>query len=85
MKASEEIAADMFIRDCIRRGITNHRHIVEEARQAKGTGSQKVEELLQKGKSKSYDDIKAEECPTCESPLMYDDSQSEFYCPICDS
>lgn len=85
MKASEEIAADLFIRNCIDRGITAKSAIIKEASKGDGTGSSQVAELMEKRKSVAYEEIRWEECNVCETDMMYDDSVDEYYCPRCES
>lgn len=85
MKTSKVIAADHFIRGCLERGITNHRDIIEEAREGKGAGSSTVEKLLKNGESIPYGDIETECCFSCGLDLMFDETNNEYYCPICEA
>lgn len=85
MKASEEIAVDAFIKKCIRNGNDNRYEIVEMAKKVEGNNAAKVKKFLQNGKSISYEEhIGRETCINCGSDMMFDEMQSEYYCPICD-
>ena len=86
MKASEEISIDFFIKECIeRRGIDNQYDIVEEARKTEGRDANRVKDFLLSGKSNPYEHhVEWEECIECEGNLMFDDSEREYYCPVCE-
>lgn len=86
MKASEEIAADMFIKDCMRNGIDSRHEIVRKAKQIDGVDSQKIGELLDSGKSQPYESsMPNNKCSECSSQMMFDEVKDEFYCPACES
>lgn len=85
MKASEEIAADMFIKDCMREGIDSHYEIVEQARKIDGVDVSKIKELLDSGESRPFENSTPDNtCKGCGSQMMFDESEGEFYCPRCD-
>lgn len=81
MKASEEIACDLFIKQCISRGISDQRDIIEEA---EGSDQVTVENLIESGNS-VFEDVISEEdlCDNCTNRMMWDDSKEEYYCPLC--
>lgn len=87
MKASEEIAADMFIRQCIRRGIDTQREIVEEARKH-NSGSitaTDIRNFIHNGNSVPYEDRGGgKECLSCNNAKLFDESREEYYCPVCE-
>lgn len=81
MKASEEIACDLFIKHCISKGIADQRDIVKEA---EGSDQVTVENLIESGNS-VFEDVISEEdlCDSCTNRMMWDDGKEEYYCPIC--
>lgn len=86
MKASEEISADLFIKNCIQnQGMHHHREIVNLAEQEKSSRfATHVDELIRKGNSKAYSGkVQPQKCSEHDVDLMYDESQSEYYCPLC--
>lgn len=86
MKASEEISADIFIRDCLQhRGMHHHREIVNLAEQEKSSNfASLVDELIRSGESKAYSGkVQPHKCPNHSVDLMYDASEEEHYCPLC--
>jgi len=85
MKASEEISADLFIKDCIAKGINYRREIVSYA-QSQGSDdfASRVDELIREGQSKAYEaEIEVESCDEHGTDMMYDENNKEHYCPIC--
>lgn len=85
MKASEEIAIDFFIKQCIKRGIDNQHDIVEEARESETRDANVVKKFLLDGKSLPYEEhIEWESCIECGGKLMFDDSNREYFCPLCE-
>ena len=86
MKASEEIALDIFISDCIRKGVDNQYEIVQMAKQQRDLNEDIVKDFILNGKSISYEEyIDWETCIDCGENMMFDESQREYYCPFCDS
>jgi len=85
MKASEEISIDFFIRDCIKRGIDNQHDIVEEARGNETRNANVVKKFLLDGKSNPYEEhIEWKSCIECGGKLMFDDTNREYFCPLCE-
>lgn len=87
MKASKEIAADYFIRNCKRNGVTHKRGIIQEARDNPDLNSREVDvvrEALESGASNisGVDEIK--ECSECGRENLFDESEQEYYCPVCE-
>lgn len=81
MKASKEIACDLFIKTCIARGISDQRDIIEEA---EGSDRITVENLIESGNSVFEHVISDEDlCEECQNRMMWDDGEEEYYCPIC--
>jgi len=86
MKASEEISAELFIKNCVRhQGMHHHREIVNLAEQERSSKfASHVDELIRSGKSNVYSGkVQPQKCSEHNADLMYDESQSEYYCPIC--
>jgi len=85
MKASEEIAIDSFIKYCINKGIDNQYEIVQMAKQQRSLDENIVKDFLLDGKSNPYEaHVDWETCIDCGENMMFDESQREYYCPICD-
>ena len=86
MKASEEIAIDSFIKYCMNKGVDNQFEIVQMAKHQKSLDEDVVKDFLLDGKSIPYEEyIDWETCIDCGENMMFDESQREYYCPICDS
>jgi hypothetical protein len=86
MKASEEISADLFIKNCLQsQGMHHHRQIVNLAREEKGSDfAANVDELIREGESKAYTGkIQSPHCDGHDVDMMYDEHNEEHYCPIC--
>jgi hypothetical protein len=85
MKASEEISADLFIKNCVKTGIEQHRKIVDHAKEEKSSEfASNVDELIREGESNVYSRvINQRRCSEHNVDMMYDQSKEEHYCPIC--
>jgi len=85
MKASEEISADLFIRNCVNTGVEQHRKIVNHAENKKSSEfASNVDELIREGESNVYSDvINHRRCSEHNVDMMYDENNEEHYCPIC--
>ena len=85
MRGSKEISIDLFIIDCIKRGIDNQHDIVEEARENETRDANVVKEFLLDEKSLPYEEhIEWESCIECGKKLMFDDTNEFYYCPLCE-
>ena len=85
MKASEEISADLFIKNCVKTGVEKHRKIVNHAKEQKSSEfASNVDKLIREGDSNIYSDvINHQICSEHNVDMMYDQSKEEHYCPIC--
>lgn len=90
MKHSRRIAVDFFIKECINSGNASYAQIVKEARKAEKITTEEVEHLLDSQNSKAYEkyintNIGGGECLECSHKVLYDSTEEEFYCPVCES